>query len=83
MSDLVGNPEDRFSHNEAYIKVCHVEEFTRSYSPCKSVTTRVKSLLDPTHHVSQLVPESCHTTLTIYSRHSLKTLQIGNLLCVV
>ena len=24
MSDLVGNPEDRFSHNEAQIVLCHV-----------------------------------------------------------
>ena len=29
MSDLVGNPEDRFSHNEAHIHVCWKSE--RSY----------------------------------------------------
>ena len=30
MSDLVENPEDRFSHNEAHIGVLLVEGFTLS-----------------------------------------------------
>ena len=40
MSDLVGNPEDRFSHNEAHLKV-----------ECKAMLRETKNLSFLIYHI--------------------------------
>ena len=56
MSDLVGKPEDRFSHNKAHIYVLHVNLKTRNKA-CPSFTLQVMLISCPT--LDDLYHRSC------------------------
>ena len=72
MSDLVGNPEDRFSHNEAHI--CKTKHFQLklSYMYIKNFKTKDANTVDPV--------EAAHYEIF---HLSLQRLQMPLLFCLV
>ena len=56
MSDLVGNPDDRFSHNEAHLNCCVTKPIIWASSPAKTEPGHLPSLIRvfSMHQISRL-----------------------------